>query len=516
MTERRVVVIGAGVGGLSAAIRLAAQGVRVTLIEAAATPGGKMREVEHCAARIDAGPTILTMRHVFEDLFHQAGETLADHVTLTPLKILARHAWDDRQRLDLYADRQQSADAIGAFAGADAARGYLDFCQRAGQIYKTLSAPFIEASRPNLVSLISRIGFANVSDIRRITPYQSLWNALATHFKDPRLHQLFGRYATYCGSSPFSAPATLMLVAHVEQDGVWSVDGGMYQLTCALAALAEKLGVDIQYDTRVDRILVTAGRASGVITDSGARFAADAIVCNGDVSSFAAGLFGSELANAVRATPPKGRSLSAITWGLTTRTSGFPLTRHNVFFSNAYKSEFDDIFKNARLPRSPTVYVCAQNRLDEQLADNKADRLLVLVNAPATNESDAQDEALSIAEIERCQAATIRLLSHCGLSLDQPLESAQRTSPQDFAALFPASGGALYGRASHGWMASFARPGSRTRVPGLYLAGGSAHPGPGVPMAALSGRQAAQSVMADLTSASPSRRSLMRGGMLTR
>jgi 1-hydroxycarotenoid 3,4-desaturase len=175
--------------------------------------------------------------------------------------------------------------------------------------------------------------------------------------------------------------------------------------------------------------------------------------------------------------------------------AGFPLVRHNVFFSSAYASEFDDIFTRGRLPVTPTVYVCAQDRKDlADLPASEPERLLCLVNAPPNGDRTAIDDA----ELAACEDAAFGLMERCGLHIRRGAAHTVVTTPQKFDALFPATGGALYGQASHGWRASFSRPGARTRIPGLYLAGGSTHPGPGVPMAALSGRIAANAVMNDL------------------
>ncbi len=207
---RQVVVIGGGVGGLVAALELACAGLDVTLLERAATPGGKLRQVAVAGQRLDAGPTVFTMRWVFESIFADAGAVLSDHLSLRPASVLARHAWTADQSLDLFADLEQSADAIGRFAGAAEAAGFRAFSAEAQRIYATLEKPFIRGARPSMGSLVRDAGAVALWGIR---PFDTLWKALSQHFRDPRLRQLFGRYATYCGSSPFLAPATLMLVA---------------------------------------------------------------------------------------------------------------------------------------------------------------------------------------------------------------------------------------------------------------------------------------------------------------
>ncbi len=516
MSKRKAVVIGSGIAGLVAAVELAAAGLDVTVLEKEPTPGGKLRQL---GAGIDAGPTVFTMRFVFDAVFAAAGTTLEAHLTLKPAEILARHAWSAEQRLDLFADVERSVEAIGAFAGPAEARGYRAFCAQAGKIYRTLEAPFICGQQPgSAFELARRVGVLAPNELLGMRPFATMWKAIAEHFHDPRLRQLFGRYATYCGSSPWLAPATLMLVAHVEQAGVWMVEGGMHRIARAFEALAGQHGATFHYGAPVVEIATKGGRVSGVALASGERFAADVVVFNGDHAALAGGLLGPSAARGVA--KPKGvRSLSAVTWAMQAEASGFPLLRHNVFFSNNYAAEFDDIFRRGRIPGAPTVYVCAQDRGD--VADGSAapQRLLVLTNAPAIGDT----HNFTGAEIERCQTSTFDLLRRCGLALRPTSEGAVITTPTQCHQLFPATGGALYGGATHGALSSFRRPASRCKISGLYLAGGSAHPGPGVPMAAMSGRLAAAAALADLqlsrpVAASPGRSAqmAMRGGILTR
>jgi 1-hydroxycarotenoid 3,4-desaturase len=497
----RVVVIGAGIGGLVAALTLAVRGCAVTLVERAETPGGKLRTVRVADRLIDAGPTVFTLRAVFEEIFAEAGTSLAAHLTLVRPDILARHAWGGGARFDLFADVERSVEAIGNFAGPDEGRRYRAFCDRARRVYRLLDRPFIRSDRPSMGRLLRAVGPSR--DLFDLAPFTTLWNALGGYFHDPRLRQLFGRYATYCGASPFLCPATLMLVAHVEQDGVWLIEGGMNRLAVVLAALAKAQGAVLRYGTGVETIHVAQGRAAGVDLETGERIAADAVVCNADVATLAAGLLGPAVRHAASAVKPRRRSLSAITFALAEPVEGFALLRHNVFFSDDYAAEFDDLLRHRRLPRAPTVYVCAQDRnqhgaLPRQAspATAAAERLFCIVNAP----SDGDTHSFDASEIALCEEKTFRTLDRCGLTLPRRSEALHVTTPNDFDRLFPATGGALYGAASHGWMASFRRPGLRSKVPGLYLCGGSTHPGPGLPMAALSGQMAASSLIEDWVS----------------
>jgi 1-hydroxycarotenoid 3,4-desaturase len=495
VTAKKILVIGAGMGGLAAAIDLARQGHQVDVVERAADVGGKMRQVPVGDTAMDGGPTVFTMKWVFDGLFGDAGLALDDHLTLLPATILARHAWTQGGDLDLFADRDESAEAIREFAGPKDATGYLAFCKRSAAIYETLRGPFIASQRPNPIELVARVGFNKLDAMWETAPHQTMWGALGAYFKDPRLKQLFGRYATYCGSSPFAAPATLMLVSHVEQEGVWRVQGGMAKVVAALKALAISQGVTFHFNADVERIETRNKRVSGLVLKGGAAMPADAIVFNGDISALGRGLLGPDVMPAARPVALPQRSQSAITWCATATTSGLALAHHSVLFSDDYRAEFQDVFTRQRPPQAPTIYICAQDRDDACAPPDKPERLLILMNAPANGDTvdygpDAQAKA---------KESAWAMMASCGLTLS--VEHDQITTPQGFNALFPASGGALYGRANHGPMASFQRPGACSGVQGLYLAGGSAHPGPGIPMAALSGRLAAARLQADLDKA---------------
>ncbi len=513
MHGERIVIIGAGIGGLSAAMILAAKGLQVTVLEKESAPGGKMREISVGGRSIDAGPTVLTLRDVFEALFDRAGEKLSDRLKLQPASILARHAWDGGGALDLHADQERSVEAIAQFAGDGEANGYRAFCREAQAIYRVLENTFIKAQKPNLPELIWRIGPHRFADLWRINPYESLWKAVCRHMRDPRLRQLFARYSTYCGSSPFAAPATLMLVAHVEQQGVWLVDGGMHRLAEAMRDAAMKCGASFRFNACASEVLLEKGRPSGVRLQNGEKVPADAVVINADVSAAALGLLGPALKGRIRAIPNGARSLSAMTWAMGARTSGFELARHTVFFPREhYLSEFKAIFERRALPGAPAVYVCAQDRNGEgRLAASGEERLFLVVNAPASSPS----QQLNQSEIEQCEKKIFALMKRCGLTIDWSSAQSVRTAPEDFAALFPGSSGAIYGRASHGWMASFRRQSASCRIPGVYFAGGTAHPGPGAPMAALSGQLAAEALLRDFALQKRFRPAAMPGGILT-
>ena len=458
MAQKRVTIIGAGFGGLSAALSLIAEGWDVTVIESADAPGGKARLIDDVAA----GPTVMTMKPIFDALFARLGERLEDHVTLSQTDVIARHFWDDGSRMDLFADPMRSRDAVGQFAGAAAVKGFDAFRDEAHRIHDTLDAPFMKAGPTNPIGLSWRIGMANMGKLRGIRPWETMWSALGRHFPDPRLRQLFGRYATYTGSSPFAAPATLMLIAHVETLGVWLIEGGVQRLAGAMADVAQKHGVRFHYGQQWD------GRVDGPT------------VFNGDPAQVGKPL------------KPAARSMSAMVWTGRGDAAHFPLAHHNVFFSDDYAAEFAQI-KRGQLPASPTVYACAQDRDGGANATPSTphERFQLIVNAPANGDT----HTYSSKETDPCHKAIRDRFHRSGLTLKQ-IEGLF-TTPGGFESRFPGSGGALYGRATHGAFSAFLRPGPRTATANLYLTGGATHPGAGVPMATLSGLQAASALLAD-------------------
>jgi 1-hydroxycarotenoid 3,4-desaturase len=498
-------VIGAGIGGLSAAIDLAAAGIDVEVLEQCPLPGGKLRTASVDGEPIDVGPTVVTMPWVFERLYENAGRCFAESVKLTQLDRLAHHRWQDGSTLDLYPDLAQSMDAIGQFSDVRNANGFGRFMARAKRTYETLQDSFLTSSKPNPLSLTLRAGLLN---IQAIYPYSRLMPVLKKYFDDPRLQQLFGRYATYCGASPYLAPASLMLIAHIEQQGVFQVEGGVYALARSLSELATSLGVRIHYNTRVQQICSQHDHAFSVITSDQREFRSANLISNVDVNALAQGLFGPDLQRRVPPTAPRQRSLSAMTWSSVAQLQGPPLAHHNVFFSRNYLQEFRSL-ASQQMPDDPTVYLCASG-CGATAAESAPvrTRLFCLINAPANGDH----KNYTIEEADKCRIIAERVLDRCGLQLRQSPSRVQTTTPSDFAALYPGTGGGLYGRANHGWMATFLRPGNRTRLPGLYLTGGSVHPGPGLPMAALSGRLAATALLKDWTSLPQSRPEAIAGG----
>lgn len=507
----RAVIIGAGIAGLACAVRLRAAGYGVTLLERHPHLGGKIRTLPSDAGPIDAGPTVLTMRAVFDDLFAQLGARLDDHVGLIKQHVLARHFWPDGSTLDLHADQDESIGAIRAFAGNRAAQQFTQFCTRTRRLFAAFDQPMIQTAAPSIPQLTAQV-LRHPQMLPAMAPLSTLKSMLRGAFDDPRLRQLFGRYATYVGGSPTHAPGLLALIWQAEAQGVWVVKGGMHKLVAALETLLKANGVDIQTNAHVDRIEMQSGRAVAIHLQGGARLACDVVIHAGDPRALATGALGASLSHIAPQTRTAKRSFSARVLSFAATPSGPDLAHHNVFFDADATGEFKDVMAG-RIPISPSLYVCALDR-GYGIEPPILERFEIITNAPALAD-DARPQHTDPEDLDPWIHQITQQMAQHGLSFSPTPTTQTVTTPQAFARMFPASGGALYGQTPHGLTAALKRPRARTAVANLYLAGGGTHPGAGVPMATLSARHAVEAILSDQTSTSTSPQTATHGGMST-
>jgi phytoene desaturase len=497
-----VVVIGAGMGGLAAAVRLAVAGIRVTLFEQGAQPGGKLNRWTRDGWTFDTGPSLLTMPWVLRDLFAEAGASLDDFLTLDPVDPICRYFFADGTHLDLTTDSARMATNIEALAPRDVP-AFFRFLAYAADLYALAGEPFLRYPiRPATLRQrrgdLFRYGL-RLRDLPKIASPRTVHQTVSHFFSDPRLRQVFDRYATYNGSSPYRAPAAFCLIPFVEfATGAWHPRGGMYRIAEALVALAQRVGAEVHCETRVARVMHGAGRATGVQLASGEIVLADAVIANVDVLTAYERLI-DDAPPAIERTRVALRRLepsySAFVLLLGMRGTFPQLPHHSIFFSEDYRAEFRDLVDRRVPPTDPTIYICRATATDPSAAPMGCDNLFVMVNVPYR---DGRTDWSDVTAWYRDRV--LEALRRRGIALAASVAVEDIWTPARLETAYGAQRGAIYGFASNTPRAAFLRPSNRSAaLTGLYFAGGSTHPGGGVPLALLSGRIAADLVREELS-----------------
>lgn len=481
---RKALVVGAGLGGLSAAACLAAEGWEVEVHEAAERSGGKAGVSVRGGFTFDTGPSLLTLPEVFDELFSRCGEDRAARLSFVPLPRITAHFWEDGTMLRTSSEPGILAGDIAAALGEGEAsvRAYLS---RARELWELAAPLFLERSLHEASTYLRAAGLRGVFSSGRLAAFRSMHDLHSGFFKDRRTLQLFDRLATYNGSSPYLTPGTLAIIAHAEYGkGGFAVRGGIRAIPREIEALARRRGATFRFGSPAKRILVERGRARGIELPSGEERTADLVVCNADASLAYRDLlpgFGKDpLARRYRRLEPSSSGLVFL-WGM---GSSFPeLLVNNVFFSRDYRAEFESIFGELRCPDDPTVYVNITSKVDASDAPEGSENWFVLVNAPR---NAGQDWA---AETARTRALVIAKLSRVlGRDIGALIRTEEALAPPDIEERTGSVHGSLYGIASNDRLAAFLRhPNRHPRISGLYFCGGSVHPGGGMPLALRSG-----------------------------
>ncbi len=489
MRRPPVLILGAGIGGLSAAIHLAVKGYRVTILEQNPAVGGKMAEIRQDGFRWDTGPSVITMRDVFEDLFTVAGRRLEDYLSLLPVEPITRYFWPDGTRLELSRDLSITANQIAALSPRDL-EGYLAFLAQAARLHRITAPVFTYGPPPSL----SSFRLVSLREVLSVDPFHTLQWSIERHVRHPHLRQLLGRFATYVGASPYRAPAILSVIAHVElTGGVWYPQGGVYQIARALEQLARELEVEIRLNTRVRQIRLKGQQVLAIVLEDGETLPAPIVISNLDVFTIHS-LIQADPNHPSRATL-KSKALSCSGMILLLGVEGeFPhLAHHNIFFSSDYRREFEHIFDERRLPDDPTLYVCITSRTDPSHAPPGCENWFVMVNAPPLPDQMTS----SPFDSDQISQWLIQILEQRGLNLRGRIRTKHLITPFDLQQRTGAYRGALYGLSYNDRLAPFKRPPNRSPIRGLYYVGGTTHPGGGVPMVILSGKLVARMVAED-------------------
>ena len=494
----KIVVIGAGVGGMSAAARLARQGHEVSIYESAEQTGGKCRTEWIGDYAFDTGPSLLTLPAIYKDFFIKTGARLEKVLTLQAVDPAFSYNFADGKSVNFVnLDLPKTCSAIDQALGVAAGDAWHALMQRAELMWDISRVPFVQSELSSIWSLLKRRDL--IGGIRKIAPFKSLRKVTGEYTDDQHIAKIIDRYATYTGSDPRKAPAALLTIAFVEASfGAWHISGGIGQLSVALEDRCRLLGVDIHLNSAVAKINTTSDRVTGINLASGAVIAADIVVANADAEV----IYNQLLDTNVRAASSERKKLKksekslagfSLLIGLDNSKIDGPipkLNHHSIFFPADYDAEFDEIFTRHIPVTDPTIYICSPN--DPLMIKREGtESWFVLVNAPRHNPQAGWDWSTGGAEYAE---KIISKLDQLGLRVRERLDLLEFRTPLDLQNSTNAPGGSIYGTSSNGAMSAFMRAKNRSPVKGLFCVGGSAHPGGGLPLVGMSAELVAAAI----------------------
>ncbi|SER45242.1 phytoene desaturase family protein [Salisediminibacterium halotolerans] len=481
---KKVVIIGAGLGGLAAAIRLQSQGIETTVLEKRPKAGGKLHERKLGTHSFDFGPNTITMPHVFKSVLSEAGLNPDRYFTMIKLTQHTQNQFSDGSTLMMSSDPDEMTENLRLIDEQSAQR-YPAYLKEVQSLYRLADKHFFHRTFSSWRDYLNPpLGFA----MMRARPFESLDRFHRKYFKDERIIRAFNRYATYIGSSPFHAPATFGLIGHLEMnDGVYYTLGGNRKIAEGFYQAAIDLGATVYTDTEAEKIETQNQTATHVVTSSGASYPADAVLLNGDLITQVPRLL-KDLHDPSKKKLPEPSVSAFVTMAALNRR--LDLHHHHVFFSDRSKEEFADIFERGKYGKDPTIYICTSSKTETDRSPD-GDNLFILVNAPPLSE-----DGKSALEADKVEERLFNKLEEKGLPIRQNLIESQTVDPKTIAASFHAYRGALYGGASNKRKDTFLRPFNRSQEVGnLFFAGGSTHPGGGSPMVVISGLNAADQMI---------------------
>jgi phytoene desaturase len=486
--KKTVAVIGAGIAGIASGIRLANKGYEVHIFEANSYPGGKLSSFELNGYRFDAGPSLFTLPHLVDELFQISGKNPQDYFEYIRLEEACRYFWDDGVRLTAHANQQDFAKEIEEKLG-EPAEHVLAHLRDSAVKYDVTEKLFLHRSLHRISTYFNRDALKGYANMHRLDAFTTMNRANERRFKNPRVVQLFNRYATYNGSDPYQTPATMNIIPHLEYNiGAFFPKKGMVDITESLVKLAEDLGVKFHFNTKVDKIETSGNQVAGLKfeqkSDSSllnAHFF-DIVVSNMDVVNTFRKLLPDAKQPERILRQPKSSSALIFYWGIKKRFSELGL--HNIFFSNDYRVEFEHLFQKKTICSDPTIYLNITSKHKADDAPEGGENWFILVNAP---NNDGQNWDLLI---EQTRQAVFKKLSHnLGVAIEELVECEEILDPRSIESKTSSSQGALYGNSSNNRFAAFLRHANFScEFQNLYFVGGSVHPGGGIPLAILSAK----------------------------
>ena len=493
----KVIVIGAGIGGMSAAARLAKAGHDVTIFEGSDRTGGKCRTKWIGNYAFDTGPSLLTLPAVYRDLFLKTGKRIEHILKIDPVDPAFEYNFADKTKITFpNLSLKGTCDSIESVLGKEAGNQWHNLMQRAEHMWDVSRGPFVESELKSISSLIAKKGF--LGNLKVIAPLTSLRKLTGKYTKNPYLSKIIDRYATYSGSDPRKVPAVLLTIAFVESSfGAWHIKGGIGQLSTAIENRCLDLGVKFELNTTVTRITTKDSAATGVEVN-GKFHPADFVVANADAEL----VYNKLLDGKIKEVSSERKKLAKATKSL----AGFSLLlgldnskisgpapkmpHHSIYFPEDYDAEFDDIFVKKIPVNDPTIYICAPTDSD-MVKGNNLEAWSVLINAPRQEPGtgwDWNNDATFYA------TKIIAKLDELGLRVSERLDVMEFQTPADLEQEVSAPGGSIYGTSSNGARSAFLRASNTSPLKNLYCVGGSAHPGGGLPLVGISAEIVAEAI----------------------
>ena len=490
-------VVGAGLAGLASACVLAARGHKVILFDKNPWLGGKAAQLNEAGFRFDMGPTILTVPHVLERVFNEAGRRMSDYLDLVRLDPQWRCFFADGTTLDLTGDVSAMSETLATYAPGSE-HGYRDFIAMSAKLHEVSEKFFFWKSVEGISDTLSMKGMnlATLKDVLSLRMGTSVAAQIRKRVPDARVSQMLDHFVQYVGSSPYASPAVLCSIAHMQTAlGVWYPMGGTRAVPLALERLAGELGVDLRPSCGIARIVQENGRASGVVTEGGDTIRLSAVVSNMDSVRTMAELVGGPPAKRFARRWSRDPACSGVVLYLGLDRGYDHLAHHDFVFSKDPEEEFDWIYGKGEPAPDPTAYLAATARTEPGVAPPGGEALYVLVHTPFLRPHHDWSKMFPayrqviLDKLKRCAGMP---------DIEERIVFERHLTPQSIHDRYRVMNGAIYGLASHGKVTGAFKPGNRSRdLAGLYLTGGAAHPGPGMPMVLMSGWIAADSLHQD-------------------